>query len=75
MPKWENTLKNKKMNLKKKLLTLDIIVLLAIAVFSLIINELNLQKEAVKFCIPIMLTVYYIGRYLPLHLIKKELKK
>ncbi len=63
------------MNLKKKLLTLDIIVLLLIAVFALLINELNLEKYAFRFCIPIMLTVYYIGRYLPLQLIKKELKK
>ncbi len=63
------------MTLRQKLLTLDIIVLLAIAVFALLINEFIGKDFLVKFFIPIMLTVYYIGRHIPLIIVKKHLKK
>ena len=62
------------MNLRQKLLTLDIIVLLAIAVFALLMNETKHQDFLIKFYIPIMLTVYFIGRYIPLQIVKKHLK-
>ncbi len=63
------------MTLKQKLLTLDIIVLLIIAVFSLTVNQLNAQDLLVKYFIPIMLTAYFIGRYIPLKIVKNHLNK
>ncbi len=63
------------MNLRQKLLTLDIIVLLLIAVFALLMNEFNKQELVIKYLIPIMLTVYFIGRYIPLQIVQKHLKK
>lgn len=63
------------MTLKQKLLTLDITVLLLIAVFSILMNEWEKQEILVKYFIPIMLTVYYIGRHLPLKIVKKHLSK
>ena len=62
------------MNLRQKLLTLDIIVLLLIAVFALLMNEFNKQELVIKYLIPIMLTVYFIGRYIPLQIVKKYLR-
>ena len=61
------------MNLRQKLLTLDIIVLLAIAVVYLTVNELGYAKYIEKYFIPIMLTAYFIGRYIPLQIVKKHL--
>ena len=61
------------MNLKQKLLTLDVIVLLVIAIISLSANEMGYQKILVKYFIPIMLTAYFIGRYIPLQIVKKHL--
>ncbi len=61
------------MTLRQKLLTLDIIVLLTIAVFSLLINEAGKQEILIKYFIPIMLTAYFIGRYVPLQIVKKHL--
>jgi len=61
------------MNLRQKLLILDIIVLLAIAVFALLMNETKHQDILIKFYIPIMLTAYFIGRYIPLQIVKKHL--
>ncbi len=63
------------MTLRQKLLTLDIIVLLSIAVFALLTNEYIGKDFLVKYFIPIMLTVYYIGRHIPLIIVKKHLKK
>ncbi len=63
------------MTLRQKLLTLDIIVLLAIAVFSLLMNEFAKQDILIKYFIPIMLTAYFIGRYIPLQIVKKHLNK
>ena len=62
------------MNLRQKLLTLDIVVLLLIAVFALLMNEWGKQDILVKYFIPIMLTVYFIGRYIPLQIVKKHLR-
>jgi hypothetical protein len=62
------------MTLRQKLLTLDIIVLLAIAIFWLLVNEANQQDKIIRFFIPIMLTAYFIGRYIPLQIVKKHLK-
>ena len=61
------------MTLRQKLLTLDIVVLLAIAVFSLLINDAGKQDILIKYFIPIMLTAYFIGRYIPLQIVKKHL--
>ncbi len=63
------------MTLRQKLLTLDIIVLLAIAVFALLMNQFFGKDFLVRFFVPIMLTVYYIGRHIPLIIVKKHLKK
>jgi len=63
------------MNLRQKLLSLDIVVLLIIAIFWLVINEMEKQEWLIKFYIPIMLTAYFIGRYIPLQIVKKHLKK
>ena len=62
------------MTLRKKLLTLDIIVLLSIAVFAIFMNETDHQDLLIKFYVPIMLTVYYLGRYIPLQIVKKHIK-
>ncbi len=61
------------MNLRQKLLTLDSIVLIAIAVFYLSVKELGYTKYIEKYFIPIMLTAYFIGRYIPLQIVKKHL--
>ena len=61
------------MTLRQKLLTLDIVVLLAIAVFSLLMNDTGKQEILIKYFIPIMLTAYFIGRYIPLQIVKKHL--
>ena len=61
------------MTLRQKLLTLDIIVLLAIAVFALLMNDAGQQEILIKYFIPIMLTAYFIGRYIPLQIVKKHL--
>jgi len=63
------------MTLRQKLLTLDIIVLLTIAVFALVMNETGNEEILIKYFIPIMLTAYFIGRYLPLKIVKKHLTK
>jgi hypothetical protein len=63
------------MTLKQKLLTLDIIVLLAIAIFALSMIETGNQEILIKYFIPIMLTAYFIGRYIPLQIVKKHLQK
>ncbi len=63
------------MTLRQKLLTLDIIVLLGIAVFALLMNEYGKQAILIKYFIPIMLTAYFIGRYIPLQIVKKHLTK
>jgi len=62
------------MNLRQKLLTLDIIVLLMIAVVYLVINQWGNPKILQRYFIPIMLTAYYIGRHIPLMIVKKHLK-
>jgi hypothetical protein len=62
------------MNLKQKLLTLDIIVLLVIAAISLAVNDLGYKDVLVKYFIPIMLTAYLVGRHIPLQIVKKHLK-
>ena len=62
------------MNLRQKLLTLDIIVLLVIAVISLAVNEWGNPEILVKYFIPIMLTAYFVGRYIPLQIVKKHMK-
>ncbi len=62
------------MTLRQKLLTLDIIVLLLIAVIALAFNEWGKQEWMVKYFIPIMLTAYFIGRYIPLQIVKKHLE-
>ncbi len=63
------------MTLRQKLLTLDIIVLLIIAIISLLANELNYQHIIVKYFIPIMLSAYFVGRYIPLKIVKKHMNK
>jgi len=63
------------MNLRKKLLTLDIVVFLLIAVFYLAFSEWGNPEILLKYFIPIMLTVYYIGRHIPLMIVKKHLRK
>ncbi len=63
------------MTLRQKLLTLDIIVLLGIAVFALMMNQIGKQEILIKYFIPIMLTAYFIGRYIPLQIVKKHLHK
>ncbi len=62
------------MNLRQKLLGLDIIVLLAIAVFFLLMKQWGQQEILLKYYIPVMLTAYFIGRYIPLQIVKKHLK-
>jgi len=62
------------MNLRKKLLTLDIIVLIVIAVISLLANDLGFNEALSKYFIPIMLTAYLVGRHIPLQIVKKHLK-
>jgi len=62
------------MTLRQKLLTLDIIVLLSIAVFAIFMNETDHQDLLIKFYVPVMLTVYYLGRYIPLQIVKKHMK-
>jgi len=62
------------MNLKQKLLTLDIIVLLIISVISLVANDLGYKDILIKYFIPIILTAYLIGRHIPLQIVKKHLK-
>ncbi len=63
------------MTLRQKLLTLDIIVLLTIALFALLINEFVGKEFLAKYFIPIMLTVYYVGRHIPLIIVKKHMKQ
>ncbi len=63
------------MTLRQKLLTLDIVVLLGIAVFALMMNQIGKQEILIKYFIPIMLTAYFIGRYIPLQIVKKHLHK
>jgi len=62
------------MNLRQKLLTLDIIVLLVIAVVYLAINQWGNPKILNKYFIPIMLTAYFVGRYIPLQIVKKHMQ-
>ena len=63
------------MNLRKKLLTLDIIVLISIALFYLLVKEYGYSWIIDKYFIPILLTAYFIGRYIPLQIVKKHLKQ
>jgi len=63
------------MNLKSKLLSLDIAVLLAISIIYLIIKDLGYEDLLSKYFIPLMLTAYLVGRHLPLKIVKKYLDK
>jgi len=62
------------MTLRQKLLTLDIIVLLLIAFVWLAVNEWGKQEVLLKYFVPVMLTAYFIGRYIPLQIVKKHLQ-
>jgi len=60
--------------MKKALLTLDIIFILVIAVFSILMNEYGYEKILSTYFLVFMLTAFYAGRYLSLYIAKKYLK-
>ena len=62
------------MNLKQKLITLDSIVLIVIAVIWLTAKDWGYEDILIKYFIPIMLTAYLVGRHIPLQIVKRHLK-
>lgn len=63
------------MNLKSKLLSLDIAIFLIFSIIYLIVKDLGRDDLLSRYFIPFMLTAYLIGRHLPLKIVKKHLDK
>jgi len=60
--------------MKKALLTLDILFILVVAVFSIIVKHLGYECMLSKYFLVFMLTAFYAGRYLSLYIAKKYMK-